>query len=127
MNVMLLNPLNAELNPIYHLLALLGAHHILHISRIRVNLQIMSHYSKFLKILEKCSWVKCSEVLQCSDVLLVLFYRFVYGCMFCILLCNSVSLLLYLHIFIDKYALFCILFANWHSPVFFFPTLTEVF
>ena len=32
------NPLNAELNPICHLLALLGAHHILHISRIRVNL-----------------------------------------------------------------------------------------
>ena len=34
--VPLLNPLNAELNPICHLLALLGAHHILHISRIRV-------------------------------------------------------------------------------------------
>jgi hypothetical protein len=33
----LINPLNAELNPIYHLLALLGAHHIFHISRIRVN------------------------------------------------------------------------------------------
>jgi hypothetical protein len=31
------NPLNAELNPICHLLALLGAHLILHISRIRVN------------------------------------------------------------------------------------------
>ena len=30
------NPLNAELNPIYHLLALLGTHHILHISRVRV-------------------------------------------------------------------------------------------
>jgi hypothetical protein len=30
------NPLNAELNPIYHLLALLGAHHILHVSRGRV-------------------------------------------------------------------------------------------
>jgi len=30
------NPLNAELNPICHLLALLGAHLILHISRIRV-------------------------------------------------------------------------------------------
>jgi hypothetical protein len=28
--------LNAELNPICHLLALLGAHHILHVSRIRV-------------------------------------------------------------------------------------------
>jgi hypothetical protein len=35
--VTLLDPLNAELNPICHLLALLGAHHILHISRIRVN------------------------------------------------------------------------------------------
>jgi hypothetical protein len=31
------NPLNAELNSICHLLALLGAHHILHVSRIRVN------------------------------------------------------------------------------------------
>ena len=29
--------LNDELNPICHLLALLGAHHILHVSRIRVN------------------------------------------------------------------------------------------
>jgi hypothetical protein len=33
-----INPLNAELNPICHLLVLLGAHHILHVSRIRVNL-----------------------------------------------------------------------------------------
>jgi len=33
----LFNPLNAELNPICHLLALLEAHHILHVSRIRVN------------------------------------------------------------------------------------------
>jgi len=32
------NPLNAELNPICHLLALLGAHPILHISGIRVKL-----------------------------------------------------------------------------------------
>ena len=30
------NPLNAELNPICHLLALLGLHHFLHVSRIRV-------------------------------------------------------------------------------------------
>ena len=28
------NPLNAKLNPICHLLALLGAHHILHVNRI---------------------------------------------------------------------------------------------
>jgi len=33
----LFNPLNAKLNPICHLLALLGAHTILHVSRIRVN------------------------------------------------------------------------------------------
>jgi len=32
------NPLNAELKPICHLLALLGAHHILHVGRIRVNI-----------------------------------------------------------------------------------------
>jgi len=32
----MLNPLNAELNPICYLLALLGAHHFLHVSRIRV-------------------------------------------------------------------------------------------
>ena len=31
-----LNPLNAELNPICHWLALLGGHHFLHVSRIRV-------------------------------------------------------------------------------------------
>ena len=31
------NPLNAELNPIHHLLALVGARHIVHVSRIRVN------------------------------------------------------------------------------------------
>jgi hypothetical protein len=31
-----IDSLNAELNPICHLLALLGAHHILHVSEIRV-------------------------------------------------------------------------------------------
>ena len=32
------NPLNAELNPICHLLALLGAHHLLQVSKTRVNI-----------------------------------------------------------------------------------------
>ena len=32
------NPLNPKLNPICYLLALLGAHHFLHVSRIRVKL-----------------------------------------------------------------------------------------
>ena len=33
------SPLNAELNPIRHLLALVGARHIVHVSRIRVKAQ----------------------------------------------------------------------------------------
>ena len=32
------NPLKPELNPICYLLALLGAHHFLHVSRIRIKL-----------------------------------------------------------------------------------------
>ena len=36
------NPLNAELNPICHFQALLGARHILHVSRIRVKLHKMA-------------------------------------------------------------------------------------
>jgi len=35
---MSINALNAKLNPICHLLALLGAHHILHVSRVKVKL-----------------------------------------------------------------------------------------
>ena len=34
----LFNPLNPELNPICYLLALLEAHHFLHVSRVRVKL-----------------------------------------------------------------------------------------
>jgi hypothetical protein len=34
------NPLKVQLNPIYHLLALLGAHPIIHVSRLRVKCQI---------------------------------------------------------------------------------------
>ena len=35
-SVFSVNPLNVELNPIRHLLALVGARHIVHVSRIRV-------------------------------------------------------------------------------------------
>ena len=46
----LFNPLNAELNPIRHLLALVGAHHILHVSRVRVkNVSGTRPYNGFLK------------------------------------------------------------------------------
>ena len=42
-----LNPLNPELNPICYLLALLGAHHFLHVCRIRIkslNLRVLISY-----------------------------------------------------------------------------------
>ena len=39
-----LNPLNAELNPIRHLLASVGAHHIVHVSRIRVKLSAATQF-----------------------------------------------------------------------------------
>jgi hypothetical protein len=35
------NALNADLNPICHLLAILGAHSILHVSRIRVKILVL--------------------------------------------------------------------------------------
>jgi len=41
------NPLNAELNPIFYLLALLGAHYFLHISSVRVkslNFRLLMSY-----------------------------------------------------------------------------------
>ena len=47
------NPLNAELNPICHLLALLGAHHIFHVSGIRVKqveFYVSRNSSKFISV-----------------------------------------------------------------------------
>jgi len=41
-----INPLNAKLNPIFHLLALLGAHHILHVSRVRVNHHVIKTWRR---------------------------------------------------------------------------------
>jgi hypothetical protein len=48
-----INPLNAELNPICHLLALLGAHHILHVGGLRVKgiiLKCLETYQAFCSI-----------------------------------------------------------------------------
>jgi hypothetical protein len=45
-----INPLNTKLNPICHLLTLLGAHHILHVSRIRVKQDLLSFW--FLRTAE---------------------------------------------------------------------------
>jgi len=41
-----LNSLKAELNPICHLPAILGAHHILHVSRIRVKVPTRNRVSR---------------------------------------------------------------------------------
>jgi len=45
------NPLNPELNPICYLLALLGAYHFLHVSRIRVK-------SLTLRLLMTCIYME---------------------------------------------------------------------
>ena len=42
------NPLNPELNPICYLLALLGAHHFLHVSRMRVKLLILRRLMSYI-------------------------------------------------------------------------------
>ena len=44
------NPLNPELNPIYYLLALLGVHHFLHVSRIRVKLLTLGLLMSYIYI-----------------------------------------------------------------------------
>jgi hypothetical protein len=45
-----INPLNAELNLIRHLLALAGAHHFVHVSRIRVKTKFILSDPKFLQL-----------------------------------------------------------------------------
>ena len=52
----IINPLNAKLNTICHLLALLGAHSILHVSRVRVNSIILG------------LWIKCKLSLYSHDI-----------------------------------------------------------
>jgi hypothetical protein len=57
------NPLNAELNPICHLMALWGAHHILHVSETRVNIYINKIHALWS--------VKCFQILHLLRVFLV--------------------------------------------------------
>jgi hypothetical protein len=55
-------PLNAKLNPICHLLALLGAHSVLHVSRVRVK---ESQHNFFLHLR---TWSEMQSVLcRCSE------------------------------------------------------------
>ena len=50
------NPLNPELNPICYLLALLGAHHFLHVSRIRVKSLTFRLLMSYIYIWSTHSW-----------------------------------------------------------------------
>ena len=52
----ILNPLNAELNPICHLLALLGVHHFLHVSSIRVKSLTLRLLMSYTYIWSTHSW-----------------------------------------------------------------------
>ena len=68
--VLYFNPLNAELNPTCHLLALLGAHHIFHVSGLRV---------KGLSLKNGGRWNNVVTIFGCSKVKSIkiahIFYR----------------------------------------------------
>ena len=59
------NPLNADLNHICHLLALLGAHHIFHVSGLRVNPFLNTTIEIFKNILHSLSHISRSFGLPC--------------------------------------------------------------
>ena len=60
-----LNPLNAELNPICYLLALLGAHHFLYVSRIRVKLLTLRLLMSYIYIYDISS-LRINTSAHCS-------------------------------------------------------------
>jgi hypothetical protein len=51
---MSINPLNAKLNPICHPLALLGSHHILHVSKVRVKANDAYVQGRVMALTETC-------------------------------------------------------------------------
>ena len=61
----LFNPLNAELNPICHMLALLGAHLILHVGRIRVKSQ---HHTTSQRCICSYDHYKTSDLLSYGNI-----------------------------------------------------------
>jgi len=72
------NPLNIELNPICHLLALLGAHHILHVSRIRVKFW-QHHIHLFHGVFLICTMLRCSPPpLWCTCFFISTFYCLIF-------------------------------------------------
>ena len=74
----LFNPLNTKLNPICHMLALLGVHHILHVSRLRVNIFVGSLMSAACILLRNCKVITNNEIIcvLCSRDMLLLHYTY---------------------------------------------------
>ena len=62
------NPLNAELNPICHLLALLGAHHILNVSRVRVKGYFNTSNAELNPIFHLLELLRAHHILHVSRV-----------------------------------------------------------
>jgi hypothetical protein len=70
----LFNPLNTKLNPICHLLALLGAYTILHVSRVRVNrttLQVLLHSLQVLYMCTLCDSTNINTIIRVHSKLFV--------------------------------------------------------
>jgi hypothetical protein len=63
---MAFNPLNTKLNPICHLLALLGSHYILHVGRIRVKIQSL-FYRKHSKLYGLIIMLREVIAFDCED------------------------------------------------------------
>ena len=60
------NPLNAELNPICYLLALLGAHHFLHVSRIRVKSLTLRLLMSYIYDISNLRLIRAPTVVRAS-------------------------------------------------------------
>jgi len=64
----IINSLNNELNPIYYLLELLGAHRILHVSRIRVKEYFNSLYAELNPICHLLALLGAHHILHVSRI-----------------------------------------------------------
>jgi hypothetical protein len=64
---LLFNPLNGELNSIYHLLSLLGAYPILHVSRIRVNVVLETAIRRSKVETREIIFDKRSQIMSPAD------------------------------------------------------------
>jgi hypothetical protein len=92
------NPLNAELNPICHLLALLGAHHILQVSRIRVWRSQQAHKLNsclyhgdlFLMFFPSLFTFRIHN-LRATQSAYTEWYRILLNLVHCIMCCNKVN------------------------------------